>query len=425
MQHDPLPAPELARHILDRMGSVGQPPERGARFVNVATEKILDTLRDEYLRPIKESGRNSTFKLVQAPFGGGKSQFLHCLRELAWEEGYCTSLVGLSPKECPFDQPACIYREVARRVELPVEDFEIAPSQGLDRLLEQIVERRVSEVGVKEFVAWVQSEFARASIESRSFQRAVASYLQAVAESDVAKKALVGDYLLGENVPTNELAPLQLREGFDDKVAFRWLRSLAQCFIALRLPGVVLMFDEMDRNMSLSVRRRRAIGDNLRQMIDYCGQSMLPGVVWCYAVPPEFMDTIVPEYPALAQRLKGPMEFSSLSPNQPLIDLDHLPLSTEELLSAIGARLVDLTERAYGVELQRGLQAENLGLLAAELASRQFESGTRRTFVKAAVSLLESQRRGGERAVTAKEMQLLAGAHAEMALEPMSGEVEF
>jgi hypothetical protein len=185
------------------------------------------------------------------------------------------------------------------------------------------------------------------------------------------------------------------------------------------------MFDEMDRNMSLSVRRRRAIGDNLRQMIDYCGQSMLPGVVWCYAVPPEFMDTIVPEYPALAQRLKGPMEFSSLSPNQPLIDLDHLPLPTEELLSAIGARLVELTERAYDVTLQRGRQAANLGALARELASRQFESGTRRTFVKAAVSLLEAQRRTGERALDEREVQELAGAHSDAPLEPMSGEVEF
>ncbi len=424
-QHDHLPPPDLARHILDRMGSVGQPPERGALFVNVATEGILDTLRDEYLRPIKRSGRNSTFKLVQAPFGGGKSQFLHCLRELAWREGFCTALVGLSPKECPFDQPASIYREVARRIELPVEDFDVAPNPGLDRLLRQLADARIDEVGAAAFGEWVKGEFHRANIESRSYQRAIGLFLQAVIDSDEDLAQLVGDYLLGEELPASELAPLQLREAFSDTVGFRWLRSLAQSLVALRLPGIVLMFDEMDRNMSLSVKRRRAMGDNLRQMIDYCGQSMLPGVVWCYAVPPEFMDTIVPEYPALAQRLKGPMEFSALSPNQPLIDLDHLPLPTEELLSAIGARLVELTERAYGVTLQRGLQASNLGLLARELAARQFESGTRRTFVKAAVSHLETQRRGGEHSLSERDVQQLAGAHAEAAFLPLAGEMEF
>lgn len=425
MDTDPLPPPELARHILDRMGSGGQPPERGALFVNVATQGILDTLRDEYLRPIRASGRNSTFKLVQAPFGGGKSQFLQCLRELAWREGFCTALVGLSPKECPFDQPMSIYREIARRIELPVEDLEVAPNPGLDRMLRQVAEQRIEESGAAAFVEWLRGEFSRANVESRSFARAVGHFLEAVALSNQDQERLVGDYLVGEDVPAAELAALQLRETFTDTVAFRWLRSLAQCIVALRLPGIVLMFDEMDRNMSLSVRRRRAIGDNLRQMIDYCGQSALPGVVWCYAVPPEFMDTIVPEYPALAQRLKGPLEFSELSPNQPLIDLDHLPMSADELLLAIGTRLLELAQRAYGHNFDRALQESNLRELATELSARQFETGTRRTFVKAAVSLLEAQRRGGERTLARKEVEALAGAHAEVALEPMPGETEF
>jgi hypothetical protein len=200
MEHDHLPPPDLAPHILDRMGSVGQPPERGALFVNVATEGILDTLRDEYLRPIKKAGRNSTFKLVQAPFGGGKSQFLHCLRELAWREGFCTALVGVTPKECPFDQPASIYREVARRIELPVEDFDVAPYPGLDRLLRQLAEARAGELGAAEFLHWVRSEFARANNESRAFQRAVTHYHEAVVEANHEREQLVGDNHQGEDL---------------------------------------------------------------------------------------------------------------------------------------------------------------------------------------------------------------------------------
>jgi hypothetical protein len=77
----------LARHILMRLGETGQPPERGALEINVGTDHHLEALRREYLVPMRESGLNSTFKLVQAPFGGGKTQFLHCLREVAWQEG--------------------------------------------------------------------------------------------------------------------------------------------------------------------------------------------------------------------------------------------------------------------------------------------------------------------------------------------------
>ncbi len=104
----------LARHILHRLGESGQPPERGALNLNVGTDHYLEALRREYLIPIRESGLNSTFKLIQAPFGGGKTQFLHCLREVAWEEGFVTAVVGVSPQECPFDDLPRIYQAVAR-----------------------------------------------------------------------------------------------------------------------------------------------------------------------------------------------------------------------------------------------------------------------------------------------------------------------
>lgn len=418
-------SPELARHILDRMGSTGQPPERGALHVNVATDDLLKVLRDEYLRPMKASGRNSTFKLVQAPFGGGKTHFLHCLRELAWSEDFITAIVGLSPKECPFDKPVAIYREVARRLELPVEELDEEPSQGIDKVLRQVAERRIDENGREVFLDWLKSEFARKNIESRAFSRAVRLYLEAIVNDDLEAEEVLAGYLLGEDLPRQDLAEFKLREILNDECAFRWLRSLAQSLAALECPGLVLMFDEMDRNMSLSAGRRRAIGDNLRQMIDYCGQSLLPGVVWCYAVPPEFMDTIVPEYPALAQRLKGAQQFSGVSPLQPIIDLDHLPMGTTELLETIGERLLDLSKVAHDHEFDAPMQKQNLEALARELGERSFESGTRRTFVKAAVSLLEAQRRQGEHLLAQDEVLKAAGAGRAEESELMPGEVEF
>ncbi len=416
--------PELARHILDRMGSTGQPPERGAHLVNVATGGYLDVLRDEYLRPMRESRRNSTFKLVQAPFGGGKTHFLHCLRELAWSEGFATALVGLSPKECPFDRPVSIYREVALRLELPVDDFGHEPAQGLDVVLRQIARRGIDEHGAGGFRAWLRDELANAPIESRAFGRGVRAYLAAVADGDEDTEELVGDWLRGDAVEARALEPLRLRERLEDANAFRWLRSLVQTLAALGLPGVVLLFDEMDRNMSLSAKRRQAIGDNLRQMIDYCGQSLLPGVVWCYAVPPEFMDTIVPEYPALAQRLKGAALFSDESPLQPVIDLDRLPLGPIELLRAIGERLLELAELGWDHRFDRAIQTANLGELARELGERQFESGTRRQFVKAAASLIETQRRTGDRALTPAEIQRYVTGSVLAQPDAMPGETE-
>ena len=79
-------------------------------------------------------------------------------------------------------------------------------------------------------------------------------------------------------------------------------------------------------------------------------------------------DTIIP-----LQRLKGAARFSGLSPLQPIIDLDHLPLGPTELLQAIGRRLLELAELAHGHEFEAETQAENLGALARELGERSFE----------------------------------------------------
>lgn len=381
----------LARAILQRMGETGQPPERGSLRVNVGTDEVLELLRSEYLVPIRESGRNSSFKLVQAPFGGGKTHFLHCLREVGWSEGFATSLVGISPQECPFDDTVSIYREVARKLELPPSDEDEESEPGIDVVLRALVLQRAGLYGVDAVRTWLSEEFSRARVDNRAVRRAAEVFMTAVLDHDDEKEDVTAAFLRGEDVRREELQPLRIREQLEGKTAFAFLRALVQVLRALEVPGLILLFDELDRVMSLSVKRRKAIGDNLRQMIDHCGQATLPALLWVYAVPPEFLTTVVPEYPALEQRLRGAAEFSRSSPLGPVIDLDHLPLSPEELFRRIGLRLLALFEKAHGGALEHALQEKNLALLAHAMAEDALESGTRRIFVKRAVELLHAQ----------------------------------
>lgn len=397
-----------ARHIIQRMGETGQPPERHALAVNVGTGELLDVLRSEYLDPIREHGRNSSFKLVQAPFGGGKTQFLHCLREVSWESGFLTALVGISPKECPFDDPEKIYAEVARKIERPPANLDEEPEPGLENVLRQVVEERVERHGAESVREWLRSEIGRAPIESRDFRRAAMLYMEAIVANDYDREDLLAAYLRGEGVTGADLAPLQIRESVDGTNAFRFLRSIVQLLRSLDMPGLVLLFDEMDRVMSLTVRRKRAIGDNLRQMIDHCGQSTLPALLWVYAVPPEFMTNVVPEYPALEQRLKGAARFSNVSPLQPIIDLDRLPLEASDLFEQIGGRLLDIYQLGFGHAFDPEIQRDNIRSLAVELGENQLESGTRRTFVKSLVHLLGQQHREREMRLDDADIRQLA-----------------
>jgi hypothetical protein len=394
MTDDTQPAgitPMLAQAIVQRMGETGQPPERGALAVNVGTEDVLAILREEYLVPMRETGRNSSFKLVQATFGGGKSHFLHCLREVGWAEGFATALVGVSPEECPFDDTVRIYQAVARSIELPPGSLEEEPQRGIDAVLHRLVRDRVAHFGAGAVNDWLHDELNRAPVESHAVRRAVFLHARAILDRDDDTEEIAGAFLRGEAVNKKELAPHKIREELESRTAFRFLRSIVQVMRAFDVPGLILLFDEMDRAMSLSVKRRKSIGDNLRQMIDHCGQATLPSLLWVYAVPPEFMTNVVPEYPALEQRLKGASRLSAGSKLAPLIDLEALPIGNEELFRGIGMKLLDLFALGTGAVLDRTVQESNIGLLAAHMAGTTLESGARRTFVKRAVQLLHQQ----------------------------------
>jgi bacteriophage exclusion system BrxC/D-like protein len=418
-------SPELARQMLARMGEAGQPPERGALLVNTGTDGILDLLREEYVLPIRDAGRNSTFKLVQAPFGGGKTQFLHCLREICWAEGFVTGLIGVSPKECPFDDVTRIYQSVARSLQTPPMDPLEESELGVDAVLRTEIQRRRAESTDEEVLDWVKEEVGHGRVDSHAVRRAAEVFLEAVVTGDEEVEEVAGSFLRGDDVSRSELRPLRIREELSEKSAYRFLRSTIQVFRAMGVPGVALLFDEMDRVLSLTVKRKKEIGDNLRQMIDHCGRQELPGLILAYAVPPEFMTLVVPEYPALEQRLRSARRFSATSTLSPVIDLDSLPMSATELLAGIGDRLLLLFAAAGEGPLTEVLQRRNLLALAEEYGEHQLESGSRRRFVKAAVAMLFEQAREEERILSGDDIRSLAGQSGFSALPELDGEETF
>lgn len=412
----------LARHIIGRLGEAGQPPEMGIGYINVGNHTYLDLLEEEYLRPIAEEGRGSSFKLIQAYFGGGKTHFLFCLRERAWELGFPTSVVGLSPDECPFDDPVRIYAAVAREVAWPPLDPTIAPSRGIDELLRTVLDLRSQNTSDDQIHEWIVRHLRRVPADSHSYRVAVARFLLSVLEGDLEAEDVLSAFLRGENVPASELRSYGVREEIRRETGFRFLRSLVQVIQALGAPGLMLGFDELDRNLSFSPKRRRGIVDNLRQLIDLCGREALPGLLCLYAVPPEFLTRVVPEYVALQQRLESPSTLSVRSPQSVVIDLESLDLPQSELLTRIGERILKVFQVATETELDPEIQTLNLGVLAEEVLARAWDVAHRRAFVKAAVALLYDQRASGERQLSAEEAKDLASQTS--APEPLSDDFE-
>lgn len=408
-----------ASHILQRLGQGGLPPLRGIRHINVGTDRILGVLEQEYFQRHLRDG--ASFKLVEGYYGSGKTHFLTCVRELAWDHDFVAARIELSPVECPFDDPVAVYRAVARGITPPpVPGSTDEPLPGFADLIRDTMRARFDallaehdgdEIEARKLAqAWIRSALQRAWCESASYRAAVV----AIARSEVGgpDATPVEAWIAGEPVPASAVRGLGVYESITRTNGFLMLRAMVQMVRALGYAGTMIAFDEGDRNLSVSRSRARTIADHLRQLIDLCGRHELPGTLLLYAVPPEFRRDVVSEYPALKMRLETPDVLSIMNPQSALIDLERIDLQPGALLRGLGARLIPVAEAASGVRLDAALQQGQLDRLADLAAQLQFETSHRRLYAKAAVALLQGQVQGNEHVLSDMELERLLQADA-------------
>ena len=93
-------------------------------------DPCLNVIDEEYLGRffIKDDG--SAFKLVVCIYGGGKTRFLYCVRDIGWTHGFAVSYVDLkSDGACPFDRLDLVYKAIATGLLPPVTDADTRPDE--------------------------------------------------------------------------------------------------------------------------------------------------------------------------------------------------------------------------------------------------------------------------------------------------------
>ncbi|MCL4868251.1 MAG: DUF2791 family P-loop domain-containing protein [Anaerolineae bacterium] len=188
--------------------------------------------------------------------------------------------------------------------------------------------------------------------------------------------------------------------------AFRMLRSLAQIIRTLSYSGLILLFDEVDRMASIGGKAEKIATDNLREVIDRCRDEM-PGAMFVYAVPPQFINEVVPRYPALQQRVRAPGRFSRANHFSPLISIEQLDLAEDALLLAIGEKLIPIYELAFNTSLDHTVQYANAAILANIARDVFLDVSHRRIFIKAFVMELARQHHSGQHTLTEDEAKAI------------------
>ncbi len=407
-----LPEPRLARQIIETLGQSGTPMPRGVSYYNVGNESLLNAIDTHYLGSYLADG-GAVFKLVVGDYGSGKSHFLYCVRDRAWQRDFAVSKVDLSPKESPYDDQRRVYGAVASSIVWHELGGLAEDEYGLGRFLEGTLRRIVSPHGldlqdegaeeIPEVRAFL-STIASTHIDSLSFHKAVQGYFTALLRGQERREDSLERWFQGEEVTPEDMRDLRsigVTEKINRNNAFKMLRSLCQAVRALGYTGLALLFDEGDRMLSIGGKAEKTATDNLREVIDRCRED-LPGALFMYAVPPDFLHTVVPKYPALQQRVQAADYFSRTNPFSPQIDLDHLDMPDEELLVQIGYRLMPIFETAYDVKLDGEMQSQNIRVLAEAAVNSYLAVSHRRLFVKALVTEWFRQKEEGQTAINSE-----------------------
>jgi hypothetical protein len=417
----------LARQIVEVLGSSGTPPNRGVQYFNVGNQSLLNALDEYYFSSYLQDG-GATYKMVVGDYGSGKSHFLYCLRDLAWQRGFAVVKVDLSPVETPYNDQRLVYAAVARNIIWHEEDEAMTDEQGLIPFLEGTLQRIVGDAISLEtathpnYRALVDTVEAT-PIDSPAYKAAILGYFEALIRDQEERLDSLARWLLGSSTTPDDTKILR-EIGVTGKItrpnAFRMLRSLAQIVRALSYSGLILLFDEVDRMASIGGKAEKLATDNLREVIDRC-RDELPGAMFVYAVPPQFINDIVPRYPALQQRVRAPGRFSHTNHFSPQINLEHLDLDEDDLMLAIGEKLIPIYETAFEASLDHTIQYGNAAILANVARDVFLDISHRRLFVKAFVTELARQHAGEERLITEGEAMAIIRGQAD---ELMGGETK-
>src|SRR5688572_870803 len=241
---------------------------------------------------------SGTCRWVEGDYGNGKTQFLRCFQEQAWDLNYIVAFVELHQSECPLDKAESIYGAVARSIQAkPLTPTDVDRSRGVDYALFQLFDRMFSGVltGVDVDAAvkiqateWLKSTLANTPVEESAFRRASVQFLSAWLNGNEEVHQLAGTYLRGEPTTAEQRKKIGVADPVKKENGFRMLRSLCQLFHRSGLAaGTTLLFDEARRSLSLmSVKQQKVACENLLSVINHCNNGDFPGTTFLYAVMP-------------------------------------------------------------------------------------------------------------------------------------------
>lgn len=379
----------VARSIIEQVGGPGQPPEYGLQFFTGGLDPYLDVIERDYLASFIRDG-GSSFKMVVGIFGGGKTHFLRCVRDIAWKHDFVISYVSLSPNESPFHKLDDVYKAIALGLTPPLSPTELLSGyeMGIDNFIRSwyakwsAAARKEGTQNEMVVQALLERLDTMSSTENTSYGKAMKAAFRALAKGDDSEFETICQWLKAEGYDRYRHGKFQILNRIDKSNAFSMIRSLTQWVKQIGYSGLVILLDEGERQSSLSTKQRELLLNNLREVVDACGQSSFRNIMLFYAVPDEnFLEGRTQVYEALKQRVST--VFKELNPTGVKIALEDLETERIPFLTDIGTKLANVYQVAYDARLDPSKLAATIALVASVADRERFSDiGYKRVFVQ-------------------------------------------
>lgn len=389
----------IAQGIINAVGGPGVPPEYGFQYFTAGLDEYLDPIGKEYISSwIKDGG--GTFKMVVDTYGGGKTHFLYCIRELAWQNEFAVSYVELKIGETPFFKLESVYKSIASNLSYPQSPPQIISKyeKGTVSFIEKWFERKKQELKRKGIRGRrLKDELRRYALsiptfESISFTQAVRNAFLCLEEGRRDDLYEIMQWLQGEGYDKG-FRRFGILQKIDKGTAFQMIRSLVRWVREIGYSGLVVLLDEAERESSISGKQQTILLTNLRELINESAMSGLANSMFFYAVPDEdFLEGRTKVYEAVRQRVSS--VFSEQNPVGVKILLENISREPEDILCEIGQKLAAIFEIYSQIKFNTRVLEESITNIANAAWEERFgETGYKRLFVQAVVEGFKSLQR--------------------------------
>lgn len=333
-----------ARRIINAL-KTGVIPDADLDLLCVGRDKILKEFK-RCMDMVVEGG--SCTKFISGEYGSGKSFMLSKIQQLALKRNFAVSRIQIS-RNTHLNNTDVFYYSIMHNLSTRNASGDNA---GFEELFNQWLERLKSNPSRDAATREIKETVSSLNSYNSAFARAFLTYIKARISQDGELSNASAAWIKGEkNLPAAVKARFDVKGDIDKSTSMDSLKAFIHLLKLTGCSGLLILVDELELVMNLRVDIRKGCYENLRYIIDSCGENEFGNCMFVFAGTATIFEDPekgIKTYQALDQRLgetgsKGTQ--GSYDMRQTVLRLEKLD---NEELQTLTNRIVQLHQTAYG-----------------------------------------------------------------------------